>query len=185
MRRLFKVASILGIAAIAPHLIVGQTPGNDAIPVVTVCDVLKDLGRYNGKSVIVVGRRSGTMEGDWLSADCERKLVTDGFTWPDDISLAYVRNQTEPPPPLPDRFKWDTKLVAAKLKEIQRTTKLRPRPENDRWFAIFGRLETRLPLQAVRCGSKGELCGYGFGHLNTSPAQLIWPEDRRAYRLLR
>jgi hypothetical protein len=185
MRRIAQVASVLCFASIAPRLIVGQTPVTlQPIPVVTVCEVLNDLGRYNGKSIIVIGKESGTMEGSWLTADCEKKLVTDGFTWDDSISLSYVRGTVEPLPPLPDRFKWNTKLVTVKLQEIQRTTKLRPRPENDRWFAIFGRLETRLPPQTFR-DPKGILEGYGFGHLNSSPAQVISPQDRHAYRLLR
>jgi hypothetical protein len=129
----------------------------------------------------VVGRSVGTDEGAWLTAECENKLVSDGYTWSESISTAYVRSEHEPPPPLPSAFKWDKKLLASKLREIQRTTKLRPH-EHDRWEAVFGRLEARVPPQTFG-DPKGNLSGYGFGHLNTSPAQLI-SEFGRAHRVL-
>jgi len=145
---------------------------------------LNDLAHYKDKSIIVVGRRSGTMEGVWLSADCEKKLVTDGFAWPDSISLAYVRSEVAPPPELPDHFKLDSKRIEAKIKELKRTTTLRPRSEHYRWMVIFGRLEAKIPPQTGH-DPKGNLRGYGFGHINGSPAQLISPQDRHAYTILR
>ncbi len=185
MGRIAQVASVLCFASIAPRPIVGQTPAAiEPIPVVTVCEVLADLGRFNGKSIIVIGKQSGTMEGSWLMADCEKELVTDGFTWDDSISLSYVRGGGDPPPRLPAGFEWNTKLVDAKRKQARRTGRPKLPPDyNYTWRAFFGRLETRLPLQTVRWGN-GELRGYGFGHLNTSPAQPIWPEDPRASRSL-
>jgi hypothetical protein len=171
------------LAACLAGLAIGQAPSAPDIPVVTVCEVLNDLARYKDKSIIVVGVVANTDEGGWLIADCEKRLVTDGYAWQDSISLTYVRGQQDPPPELPEHFKWNNKLVAAKLKEIQRTTKLRPRPENDRWRAIFGRLETRVPPQTYR-DPRGNLEGYGFGHLSSSPAQLISPQDRHAWRSL-
>ena len=107
-------------------IILGQTPKKQEgdIPVVTVCEALQDRARYNGKAIIVVGRFVGTMEGTWLDENCERKIVTDGYTWDNSISTAYVVSQVEPPPRLPKKFKWDTELLANKLKDVQKTTKL-------------------------------------------------------------
>jgi hypothetical protein len=149
-------------------IILGQTPKKQEgdIPVVTVCEALQDRTRYNGKAIIVVGRFVGTMEGTWLDENCERKIVTDGYTWDNSISTAYVVSQVEPPPRLPKKFKWDTELLANKLKDVQKTTKLQVLKEynySDRWVAIFGRFETRLPFVGR----------FGFGHLNAAPAQLI------------
>ncbi len=84
-----------------------------------MCDVLSDLARYNGKSIVLVGASVGTDEGSWMIATCEKKLVTDGFTWPDSISSRYVSGDTGPPPALPAGFEWDTALVDSKLKELQ------------------------------------------------------------------
>jgi hypothetical protein len=136
------------------------------IPVVTVCEALQDRSLYNGKAIIVVGRFVGTMEGTWLSENCEHKIVTDGYTWDNSISTAYVVSEVEPPPSLPKGFKWDKELLANKLKELQKTTKLQVLKEynySDKWVAIFGRFETQSPLVGR----------FGFGHLNGSPAQLI------------
>ena len=72
------------------------------VPVVTVCEALHDLGRYNGKSIVLVGRFGSTDEGSWLSEDCERKIVTNGYTWADIISTTYPRSKVEPPPGLPN-----------------------------------------------------------------------------------
>lgn len=148
------------------------------VPVVTVCEALHDLGRYNGKSIVLVGRFGSTDEGSWLSEDCERKIVTNGYTWADIISTTYPRSKVEPPPGLPNGFKWNTGLLTKKLRDAQKTTKLRVLKDNnysDKWVAIFGRFETRLPLQVV-IGGSGKLMGYGFGHLNIAPAQLISDE---------
>ena len=174
MRLLLKVVSAVSFGGLA----VGQVPAVPDVPVVTVCDALNNLAKYKDKSIIVVGRSTGTMEGQWLSADCEKKLVTDGFTWSDSISLS-LHGKTEQLPELPDRFEWDAKLIALKLKEVQQTTRLRQSREG--WVAIFGRLETRVPPIVVRRGG-GELMGYGFGHLAGSPAQLIWDHDDPSVR---
>ena len=148
---------------------------NGGVPVVTVCEALQDLSRYNGMVVIVVGRSGGTNEGSWLSEDCERKIVTEGYTWANIISTAYGRSEVKPPPILPADFRWDEALLATKLKEIQQITQLRIQKNHrydDRWVAIFGRFEARLLLQVLVAGT-GTLMGYGFGHGNQAPAQLI------------
>ncbi len=49
---------------------------------------------------------------------------------------------------------------------------------DDRWYAIVGRFETRIPLQTAIAGG-GRIMGYGFGHLNAAPAQLIADQEHR------
>ena len=70
------------------------------VPVVTLCEALSDLSRYNGQSIVVVGRFGYTDEGSWLSEGCENKIVTDGYTWDNVISTTYVSSQVQPPPDL-------------------------------------------------------------------------------------
>jgi hypothetical protein len=86
------------------------------VPVVTICEVLQDRDLYHGKSVVVVGRFGGTDEGGWLST-------------------TYVRSQAEPPPGLPKGFKWDADLITNKLRDVQKTTKLKE--PGDGWIAIL------------------------------------------------
>jgi hypothetical protein len=167
-------------AAFAQHGI----PSTAGIPVLTVCESLADLSRYDGQTVILVGKLGSTMEGVWLSQRCEHKLVTNEYTWADTISLAYVE-RVEPPPNLPKGFEWNEPELKAKLKEVQKTTELEVLKQyhySDKWYAVFGRFETRLPLQVVR-GGGGTLWGYGFGHLGAAPAQLV--ADPHGYRELK
>jgi hypothetical protein len=47
---------------------------DDAPPVITVCEALTDLQRYQGKDVIILGKYVHTMEGNWLVAECGFKV---------------------------------------------------------------------------------------------------------------
>jgi hypothetical protein len=144
-----------------------------------VCEALNTRSQHNGKGVIVVGKLVGTGEGSWLREDCDEKIVTDGYTWTNVISLTYVRSEAATPPSVPKDVNWNLPLLLTKLKQVQRTTALQVLKEynyTDKWFAVFGRFETRIPLQ-VALGGGGKLIGYGFGHSNTAPAQLISPSD--------
>lgn len=129
----------------------------------TVCEVLSDLDRYEGKSIIVVGRFSWTDEGSWLSEDCKLEIVRGGREFSDpQISIA-----------------WDRRLLEQKVAQLKRTTKLRkyrPSKYNEKWVAVFGRLESRLPRQmqpATPLPNGWSATTNGFGHLSGSPAQLI------------
>jgi hypothetical protein len=185
MVRALLAAAILHVA-ISIHAGFAQLDATPTagIRVLTVCESLADLNRYSGQTVILVGKLGSTMEGVWLSQNCEHKLVTDGYTWADTISLAYVE-RVEPPPNLPKGFKWNEPLLKAKLKDVQKTTELEVLKKyhySDKWYAVFGRFETRLPLQVVR-GGGGTLWGYGFGHLSAAPAQLVANPQHGYHRL--
>jgi hypothetical protein len=129
------------------------------VPIVTVCEALKDPGRFAGATIIVVGRSVGTDEGSWLDEDCGMTIAIEGRHWPTAISTAYVRSSFAPPPQMPKHFKWDKRLLRQKLDQVKETTRLR---DKSYWLAVYGRLETQLPLSPE-----------GYGHLNAAPAQLI------------
>jgi hypothetical protein len=148
------------------------------IPVLTVCEILHDVGRYDGKSVIVVGRSVGTMEGSWLDEECAPRMFVNGRFWKPNISTAYVASWFTPPPPKPSGFKWDRRAIQAKVEIVRKTTNLRGYEDksSDHWLAVFGRLEAGLPHQ-IALGEGRTGLADGFGHLNGSPAQLISPRD--------
>lgn len=157
----------------------GITSEDGAVPIISVCEALSDRARFNGKSIVVVGRFGYTDEGTWLSEECDRKIVTGGYTWANIISTTYARSDVFPPPGIPKTFRWDDKLLAGKLREVKKTTKLRILKQynySDKWMAIFGRFETRVPLQ-VGIDGRGKLRGDGFGHLSGAPAQLVSGEN--------
>ena len=45
-----------------------MTAAEEPVPVLTVCEALKDIEKYDGKTIIVFGRFASSMEGGWLSA---------------------------------------------------------------------------------------------------------------------
>ena len=172
--------TIVGAAAIAIAVASGaaleqeSAPGADT-PVVTVCEALNDLSRFNGVAIVAVGKLASTDEGKWLSQTCATDIVTNGYKWVNTISLTYERGGVRPPPELPKTFSWEQAIVSLKLKQVQETTKLEVLPQynyTDKWFAIFGRFETRVPPRVAR-GGDDKMHGGGFGHLNLAPAQLI------------
>jgi hypothetical protein len=153
-----------------------------AVPLLSVCEVLDSRLAYNGKAVIVVGRVTHTMEGQWLGQDCGQELVIDGYGWHYQISLTYLGNTAKPPPAKPTGFQWNSSLILAKLKEVQRTTELRPSTQlrySQEWAAVFGRFDT-LEKFPICAGYPKRPCG--FAHLGGAPAQLVWPHNGIYYQ---
>jgi hypothetical protein len=143
------------------------------VPVLTVCEALKDAQRFEGKSVVVVGRFSSTDEGSWLDEDCGLKVPAAGREFQPSISTSYAASDFDAPPQKPSGFMWDEHLLQQKLKQVKQTTRLR---QSDQWRAIFGRLETQLPRK-VTIGNGRYGYTTGFGHLSAAPAQLVSPTD--------
>ena len=153
----------------------------DDPPILSVCEALQNRLAYNGKAVIVVGRFAEGMEGAWLGEDCDGRLLIDGYGWPNDISLTYVIDREAPAPALPTAFQWSRAAIVPKLPRGTDTAKLHDEPGcgyRTAWAAVFGRFETKEKFQIIRY-SGGELRGVGFGHLGSSPAQLIGPDQER------
>jgi hypothetical protein len=170
-----------------------QKPQETPLVPVTVCEVLSNPQQFNGKNMAILGRFSTTDEGLWLDEDdCGRRLVTEGFTWPNAIWLACCY-QPAPDPPSGSLL-LDEAVLSNILTQVRKTTRLRlvkrlvgsgvvkngtvePGPSEWRdvredWAVAYGRLETRSEPQVVR-GRDGQLRGFGFGHLNGAPAQLV------------
>ena len=130
------------------------------------------------------------MEGAWLDQNCSTKLTTDGYEWSTSISLSYISTEVKAAPVLSKGFHWDKSLLAPRLAEVQKTTVLQVLPQYhyaDKWVAVYGRLETRFPvdgmLPPLRLPNGLEVpripvAGHpaGFGHLNGSLAQIVWPQ---------
>jgi hypothetical protein len=145
----------------------------NAIPILTVCDALRDPVRYGGQVVIIVGRSAGTSEGSWLSEDCGLKVVVGGRAYSTTISTAYVASWFAPPPQLPKAFTWDKSALQHALDRVKTTTRL---GSESYWGAAYGRLET-APSHEIKLGDGRVATIVGYGHLNGAPAQLISPAD--------
>ncbi len=160
------------------QLLAGQAsvqPANP--PILTVCEALDKAAEYDGKVVIVVGASSGTSEGSWIGEDCPGELVIDGRKWSYGISTAYSLGEVDPPPRLPNGFRWDKKALGEKLTQVKEATKLEVLPQyhySDRWMAIYGRLEAKITRVEIRGDTRITYTGYG--HLGNAPAQLVSPQ---------
>jgi hypothetical protein len=88
---------------IAAFLSAADSNGTEGatVPILTVCQALKDSGRYAGRAVIIVGRWVSTSEGSWLDEKCGLVLVIESRTYPTAISTSYVVSDVAPPPRSP------------------------------------------------------------------------------------
>jgi len=145
----------------------------NAIPILTVCDALRDPVWYGGQVVIIVGRSAGTSEGSWLSEDCGLKVVVGGRAYSTTISTAYVASWFAPPPQLPKAFTWDKSALQHALDRVKTTTRL---GSESYWGAAYGRLET-APSYEIKIGDGRVAKIVGYGHLNAAAGQLISPAD--------
>jgi len=133
---------------------------------ITVCEILRDHKLYNGNVVAVIGRFSGTEEGSWLGDDnCELKLQTDRLTWPNLLWLEYDPSL----PPLSGNLHLNMDDVRTRLAELKQRPQSRPAKAG--WVIVFGRLEFPQELQTVVVAGRRRVAGYG--HMGTSPSQLV------------
>jgi hypothetical protein len=140
-------------------LLVGQTQNR---PAIHVCEVLRNLQKYRNLEISVRGEWVYTDHGMTLRESCDTPLTTSGHVWPNGIWLAYpwLRDEEEKPV--------DYKLDQRKMKAaLRRAGKI-----SGQVYATFtGKLQARESL-TVFVSSSGPK-GYGFGHLNTWPAQIV------------
>ena len=159
---------LLSIAGLAQD----RSPAGE-VPILTVCQALRDPTRYGGKTVIVVGRAWGTDEGSWLDEGCGLVLKLGDRTFPAAISTTYDASEFAPPPALPKGFKWDKRALQRALDEVQNTTQLQAKAY---WCAVYGRLESN-PIRHIDLGNGKVATTVGFGHEGGAAAQLVGPSD--------
>jgi len=149
-----------------------STYAQKLITPLTVCEILKDLKSYNGKTVAVIGRLVSTEEGRWLGQDaCSAQLKTGDFVWSNFVWLEYDALASSA---LEKGMALNLEVTSEKLNAIKRTTKIRG--EYDSWAVVYGRLETHEPLETVLARDGKTVYGVGFGHLGGAPAQVVYRE---------
>ena len=113
---------------------------DSAIVPLTVCEVVRDLGMYQEKSVAVLGRYSFRQQGRWLAEQsCEDQPGSDPKLW-------LVEDTKDGPRP-PNNFELDALILDRKWAEVRKRTSLAKfrfgTPDYDRWAVVYGRVEAR------------------------------------------
>jgi hypothetical protein len=145
-------------------------------PTLTVCEVLKALPKYRDETVTIRGELLRTEEGSYLSAiECQKPLVVSGHTWEPEAAINLTtpdsRSVENPESPVPKVIVDPVSSVLLRQYAADFKTRI--------WITVRGRLETRVSFDIVKWGD-GTLRPYGYGHLNLSPAQLVYFEMKDA-----
>lgn len=138
---------------------------------VTVCEVLADPLKYNGKMILLEGEINGTDEGGWLTAsDCQTPFATGGHIWPNSVFLQG--NLTDKHNLHKVDFAYDDAFKARALSKAKTLEKKYPGKKLH--WTYEGLLETRTDWESfVARYPNGKSRYLGFGHLSEAPAQLI------------
>lgn len=147
-------------------------PARD-LPIISICDLLKNLSYYNGKRVAVRGEEGHTSEGEWLTGSCPSEIVTDGYHWSNSVSIgtpAYYAG-----PDLAPVFGIDEAALRKTLGAIPKA--LLGRQSVTKYATFVGQIHAR-DKYVTRCDGSGKLIANGFGHLNGSIAELLYESVR-------
>jgi len=139
-----------------------------------VCEILRDLTSFNGKTVTLVGRYSFRKNGRFLSEDgCEGSLKTGDFVWPWSLRVSF---DPKTAPKAPDRFEIDAVEVGKVLALVKEHTSLASfrfgTPDYDRWAVAYGRIATTREFE-----NSGPGPGVQSGKLEPAPATLVCSGD--------
>lgn len=129
---------------------VPPSSADDPIDPVTVCELVKNLGAYEGKPILVLGRYSFRRTGRFLGEEaCGEPLAPGEKPRPAVLGIA---DDAKSAPKVPQPLQIDAKAVERQLERIKRATSLgRFRfgsADYDRWALVYGQLE-KIPEPAV------------------------------------
>jgi hypothetical protein len=112
------------------------------LPVMRVCEILRDLPNYQGTVVAVVGRFSYRQGGRFLSEKACDSIKAEGQ--PDRATILVLYDSKSAPKPPHDLY-FDRGLVDKQLDLIRRQTSLASfrfgSQDYDRWAVVYGRIE--------------------------------------------
>lgn len=135
----------------------------ESAKVYSVCEVMKNLKVFGGKSIAVRGVIIGA-EGSFLMGRCPTHITVKGFTWPDLIWLTFPENSER------HRFAPDITAHEKVQNEIKR---LHPRKSDQIILTYVGVLEVEDLVKNVQMSRTGRMVSFGFGPDNDAPAQLL------------
>jgi hypothetical protein len=112
----------------------------DPIAPVTVCEVLSDLAKYDGKDVAILGRYSFRKDGRWIGEQvCEAHEVASPLLW-------LTEDSAGAPKP-PGQFELDAAALNRRFADLIKHTSLGKfrfgTADYDRWAVVYGRVVAR------------------------------------------
>jgi len=158
-------------AIIGACWMIGALSGASIPEKVTVCQVLADPLKYNGRLILLGGESFGTDEGSWLTASgCPTQFVTGGHVWPNSIFLQANPNDRNNLHKVDFAYDFGSEAPAyAKAKSLEEKY-----PGRKLRWTFEGLLETRTDWESFHARYPNGTSRYiGFGHLGEAPAQLI------------
>jgi hypothetical protein len=180
---------VLSLFLLCPCCLAAQPQSGPTVPVLTLCEALRDLDLYRGKQVAVVARAGWTFEGTFLSGKCEAdgRITIQGTSWLSMIAVDWNDPKAHQGAFPVDEVTIRRKLVALKTEYIdgeQDTSANRQPPDsqprtinpNSHWVAVFGVLNSPPRLRPPRPGrgpSKRSIPGNGYGANGSVPANIL------------
>jgi ankyrin repeat protein len=144
------------------NLKVEALPDAASWEVIPICALFQNLSTWKGKRVAVRGEFVSTMEGWWISGNCQGAFVTDGYRWPVLVNLgvpAYYSRET-------------AELYQAKWPAVSKGENLKGMPDVIKAVTFVGTLRLRADYN-VTCVPNGTYRALGYGHMNGAAAELI------------
>jgi hypothetical protein len=137
---------------------------DDARPV-TICDVLQDPAKWNGKMVEVAGPIM-TAQNLWVMGRCDRALEVKGSKFLTGFVLEYPSNKKLISHKV--EFDWDEESKS----ELYVLTEEAMRTNRTVFATVVGMFETRIPVDSL-IDANAPYKYRGFGHMGEAPGQII------------
>jgi hypothetical protein len=159
-----------GLALVCARVATGQqTPKT-----VTVCELLQDPTKYNGKTIALRGEYSVGGHGLYLRGpDCDGLLITRGYRWPSSIWISLTREEYQQ---RSMRFEHllDVQVEVGAVRERERQRRGKGATSEKVTVTFVGLFETREDLDSlVFRRPDGSLVGIGFRQVPGAPGQLF------------
>jgi len=140
--------------------------GSRPIPVLTVCETLRNLNVYSGKTVVIVARSGWTFEGTFMNERCEPdgRIVIRGHRWLSMLEVYSTRDDVVQPM----KFPVDENSLWTKLAQVSGYTET----TDEHWVAVYGRIESPIRLKQKGRNARG-YAGNGYGANGTVPARIL------------
>ncbi len=172
------------LAACLTAVLAAQPRHSPNIPVLTVCELLRNLNHYRGKDVVLVGVAGWTFDGGFFDEPCEpgHRVFIQGHRW---LSMVgWVSRGFSDQVPVDERTILDKLLQVRGYADIANhcpaptVSSNRNSAEVCTWFlgdvvAVYGRIESPARLRPQRFPNNRNVPGNAFGANGTVPARIL------------